>query len=743
MAVIGSIRKHGVLLMVIIGFALVLFLLTGLFDNNTLYRVFASDQYTVGEVNGQNVSEQYSKAFEKSVAFMKVMNQRENFTESENFQIHQYTWNQMVAEMLLDKELEKLGVLFHDELKETLISDAIASITTEQANQYFSAYAQYLIPKIGVENVLGFLNNIEEYKSIEWAQPLYTAYKGVEDAFIFQKKMDIYLGLAKGSVYYSNALAEKLAAANQMAMGSLLMINPNVEMFKDLKVDVTDKELKAFFEKNQGRYLVKEATRDIELAVFSILPTPQDKEEIEANVMSKYDAFLAATTIDSFNMKEMYSRVDSSFHKKGDPIAINTPNGYVTMNVNALDSLIYDVPAGRMIAPYNMEDNIWFFGKSFGAESRPDSILVACLVVDYKTSQNANSPRAKKSIAKREADSLKNVILSGQTSIFTLLPHYLGGRKESTDTTFWYEEKDIRVDQLEMLKLYNGLIKTPTGGVYIDNVASAYVVYQVLGRSAPVAKRQYALYAFDIKASENTINQLRATANQIAAASTSAEELVTEANSKGVQVVSGKNIASMSASINMVQDCRAIVYWAFEKDRKVDQVSEVFKLSDKMFVVASLKKITPKGTPKFEDIKEQLTTELQAIKKVEAVEAMIKGEASSPIADIAAKYNANLMDSIRLTFTGESYQNYGMDNVAIGKLFANPAIGGNKVISGKNMVYVVSLYNVETQPASPNLQVEKNILRNILLGYSRNEMIILENLKDKANIWDNRSRFYH
>jgi hypothetical protein len=38
--------------------------------------------------------------------------------------------------------------------------------------------------------------------------------------------------------------------------------------------------------------------------------------------------------------------------------------------------------------------------------------------------------------------------------------------------------------------------------------------------------------------------------------------------------------------------------------------------------------------------------------------------------------------------------------------------------------------------------MEKNILRNILIGYNRNEMIILENLKDNADIWDNRSRFY-
>ena len=739
MAAIGSIRKHGVFLMVIIGFALVLFLLTGLFDRNALYRVFASDQYTMGEVAGENVSERYRTTFDKHLAFMKVVYEvqykKENLTETENFRIHQETWNQLVTEILLDKELKKLGIVFNDELKESLIQDAIASITTEQPNVYFSIYAQYLIPKLGVENVLGFIYNIEDHRlRYEWVQPLYIAYKGAEEAFLFEKKMDLYLGLAKGSVYYPTALAEKLAADNKTAMGSLLTVNPNTEMFKDINVDVTDKELKAFFEKNKERFLVKEETRDIELAVIPISPTPQDKEDIEANVMAKYQSFLAAANIDSFNRKEMYSHIDSSFHKKGDPIMINSQSGYITMEVKELDSLLYDVPVGRIIEPYNLDENTWFFGKSFGAESRPDSVLVAYLVLDYKTSQNTNGTRNKKT-AKHESDSLKNVILSGQATIFEMIPNYAGGR-QAHDTTLWYTELKTP------LNLYNELIKTPAGGIYVDHIASAFVVYQVLERTAPVPKRQYTLYAFDIKASENTMNQLRATAHQIASASTSAETLVEEANNQGVQIISGRGVTPMAASISTIQDCRTIVHWAFDKERKVDQVSEFFKLTDQMFVVASVKKIYPKGTAKFENVKEEITTELQAKKKIEAVETMLKGEISSSMSSIAEKYNARSLDSIRFTFAGESYQNYGMDNTAIGKLFADPSTGGNKVISGKNAVYVVSLYNVEDQPASPNLQMEKSMLRNILLGYNRNEMLIIEGLKDKANIWDNRSRFY-
>ncbi len=734
MAAIGSIRKHGVLLMVIIGFALVLFLLTGLFDGNTLYRVFASDQYTMGKVDGENIDEQYRTTFEKSLAFMKVANQRESFTETETYQIHQYAWDQLVSGILLDKELRKLGIVFHNELTENLVSDAIASLTTEQPNQYFNAYAQYMIPYIGVENVLGFMTNIEEYKNNATFQQFYIAYKGVEEAFLLQEKMNAYLGMAQGSVYYANPLAEKLASDNQMALASLITINPSIDMFKDVNVEVTDKELKTFFEQNKFKYFAKEETRDIELVVLEITPSLEDKNNIEANMRDKFESFVSTSVIDSFNMKEMYAPLDSSFHKKGSPIMINSANGYITMNVNVLDSLIYDTPTGTVIEPYNYEDNVWFFGKSYGAAARPDSILVAYLILDHKSTANQNSTRTRKE-AKAESDSLKNVILSGETSIFSLTPNYSGGR-QATDTVTWYEENRVP------LNLYTELINTPIGGVYIDKVNSGYIVYQVLAQTALVPKKQYALYSFDIKASDNTVNQLRATANQIFSASSSAEELITEGNSKGAQVITGEKITAMAASISNIQDCRTIVHWAFDKERKIDEISDVFKLEDRMFVIASLKKVNPKGDAKFEDIKDLITTELETKKRMEAVENMIKGDLSSSMTDIAKKYNVSVSDSVRLTFTGESYQNYGMDNMAVGKLFANPATGNREIVSGKHLIHVLSLYQIDNQPASINLVTEKNILKNILLGYSRNEMLILENMKDNADIWDNRSRFY-
>jgi hypothetical protein len=199
----------------------------------------------------------------------------------------------------------------------------------------------------------------------------------------------------------------------------------------------------------------------------------------------------------------------------------------------------------------------------------------------------------------------------------------------------------------------------------------------------------------------------------------------------------------MAASINDVQNCRAVVYWAFNNGLKKDAVSDVMKLSDQMFVVAAINNMYAKGIQKFENVKKQIQDELTVAKKVEAIENKVKEELKTKdVNTLASQYGSRVMDSIRLSFTGESYQNFGMDNTALGKFFANEKTNANEVIAGKNMVYVVYPYNFENQPSNTNLQAEKGLLRNIVVGRSRNEMVILEGLRDNTQIWDNRSRFY-
>jgi peptidyl-prolyl cis-trans isomerase D len=736
MAAISAIRKHGVLLMVIIGFALLLFLLTGLFDNNTLYRMFSSEKFTMGEVDGENVDKQYRELFEQNTALLKILNNKSTFEEAETYQIHQLSWQQLVDEKVLDKQLQALGIYYTDEMVENLINDAKASLRTERPNQYLGAFFQYLAQITGAENAQNIINSIEDYKNKEGAEEIYTAYKAIERRIVYEQKMNVYFSFSQGAVNFSDAIAQKLNSDNQTAMTQLLTVNPNAPVFKNLVINVDENEVEKWYEEHDYRYKIKENSRDLDIAIFPIAPTAKDKQNIADSVNVLYQQFVSAPAIDSFNLRQYFSLVDSTYHKKGDQVVVNGKNGYLALTVDALDTIIYNTPVGVNIAPYNYQDMMWLFGKSFGSAKRPDSLLVAFLVVDFKSSQNPKSTRTAEQ-AKLEADSLQNLLNNRQASVFSLLPNYLAGRSAS-DTTTWYEEKSTNKT------LYDKLLKTPNGGYYVDELQSAYVIYQLLTRTQPLEKRQYALYSFDIKASDSTINNIKSNATQLAAASTSADGLVDEANKKGVQLLKGIDVTSMAATINQLTNCRLVVSWAYSDDIKENAISDVIKLDDRMFVVATLRNIKEKGIPDFEDVKDVVTNDYKAIKRVEKVEEMVKGEVAkgSSFAALASKYGTTVSDSVQLTFTGETYQNAGVENGAIGKIFTLPADRKMQVVSGKNMVYVVAVSSYQKVKPSAKFITEKGILKNMLLGRNRNEMVIIDGLKDNIDIWDNRGRFY-
>ena len=142
-------------------------------------------------------------------------------------------------------------------------------------------------------------------------------------------------------------------------------------------------------------------------------------------------------------------------------------------------------------------------------------------------------------------------------------------------------------------------------------------------------------------------------------------------------------------------------------------------------------------------MKTDIENQLKAEKKVEMIaqnanDEMAKG---ASLQDLAGKYSTTLMDSIPLTYLADSYMNRNIEDIAIAQIFAMPA-NSSKAVNGKNYVYLVAVNNFVDQPASPNYMGEKSALRNICVGRSRNEAVIMQGLKKKAEILDQRNMFY-
>lgn len=716
MAAIGSIRKHGVALMIIIGLALLAFILG---DLSQVTRTF-SNKNTMAKINGKRMDKEYSQQYEENTALMRLLQNKSSFDENETYQIHEMTWRQMLQDKVLDKQLAALGLTYTDQMVEDFKADMVASLSTKQPNQFMGQFANALAQLYGPENAMAIISNIDEYANREETKDLYNAYKALVRFAVSAEKSGHYMALAQNTLYFSSPLAKQLAKDNNSAMVSLVTVNPEAPAFKDIVATVSDKEMKDFYKTHkQELFDIHDRNCDLDVAVFPINPTSEDLKNIEDSVRADYAQF-TTTSLEEFAALKGNGTVDSTYYKEED------------ITLENLDSLIFKVPVGTNIEPFQYENVKWYFGKVYGGAARPDSVLVATVELPYKTSQNANAKYSKKQ-AQAIADSLKGVIASG-TSIFTLQKQYLEGR-ELTDTTMWIPERGT------IPALYNSLVETANNGVYVYKAQGGYIVFQVLDRTSLIEKRQFVIYDYDIEASDATVASIKSKANEFAASVSSADELVSMAGKKGIQVVKGNRVTSMSSAINQLPNCRDIVSWAFSDDVKEDAISDVFNVERMFFAVAALRTSRDYGTQKYKDVKGDIETLLKTEKKAEMVAKQINDAGNTNLQAIAQQYSSMVTDSVVLSFCGDAYMNRGVDSKAIGSIFTLPT---NKptAVSGNNMVYVVNVQQVNKAAQTSDLVLEKNMLRNIVTGRDRNEMTILNYLINQADVMDNRCRFY-
>ena len=720
MAAIGSIRKHGVLLLVIIGLALLAFILG---DLSNVTRVF-SNKYTMAKIDGRKMDQEYSKQYEENTALIKLIQKKNSLEDDETYQIHDMTWQQLLQSQVLDKELEKLGMAYTNQMIEDYKDNMIASLSTQQPNQFIAQFANALAEQVGPENTMAILSNIESYANNDQAKDIYNAYKALVRIAVNAEKQQQYFALAQNSVYFSDPMAKQLAKDNKMSLVSLMTVNPELTAFQNLKPEVAEKEMKDFYNAHKkDLFTVRDRNRDLNVAVFPINPTPADLKAIEDSVRKDFAAFAQAPTIAEYNISKGFGgAVDSTYFKESD---INLPE---------LDSLVFKSAVGSFIEPFTYENVKWYFGKVFGAASRPDSVMVATIELPFKTASYQEAPYTKKE-AHQKADSLRDAIVSGQTTIFAEQPNYLYGREQG-DTTFWLPERGT------MPELYNSLLSTPNGGIYLYKAPNGYIVFQVLNRTQPIEKRQFVLYDYDITASDATVSALRSQANQFAASVTSDEELVANAAKQGIQVVNGDHVTSMAANIGQLPNCRDIVSWSFGDDVKKDAISDVFNINRMFFAVASVANVREVGEQKYKDVKDEIKTMLERQNKVDMVaEQLNKDLASGDMQSVAQKYSVAVTDSVSLSFAGDYYMNRGVDSKAIGQIFNLPA---NKptAVAGNNVAYVVNVVETRDGQASENLMMEKNYLQNAVLGRERNQDTLLGYLINQVKVLDNRVRFY-
>lgn len=348
MAAIGKIRQHYGILVIIIGVALLAFVLGDLFKSTSKRR-----QTDVAVVNGDKITYQdYTNKAEQNLQYQKRM--YGTLTNDQTFNIRQQTLDQMIREIIMDDQYKALGLgVSKDELTDNFIG--------EKPNQYVASNFQK-DGQFDREGLITYINDVESGTYGAEARMQWDSFVDAIEADIMNSK---YESLLKHAFYMPKKLADRYNDnKNLKRTAEVYLVRYNT--VADSIIVVTDQDKKAYYEQYKTKYPT-DATRGIDYVVFDVKPSEADRDNAKSFVEKRKDEFATVDNVANYVTNNSDGMYDEAWHK--------------TIDFNAdLEQAIANNNVGFVYGPY--EDNEAFnIARIMGKEMRNDTLWAQVAVV--------------------------------------------------------------------------------------------------------------------------------------------------------------------------------------------------------------------------------------------------------------------------------------------------------------------------------------------------------------------------
>jgi peptidyl-prolyl cis-trans isomerase D len=710
MAIIGRIRKHSALVVILVGVAIAAFVIGD----------FGKKRYKgtndIGTVNGEAIPyTDYSAKVEEMIQMQKDNTQSEKITDEDTYNIRLSTWNNLVKDILMENEYSTLGL--------TVCSDELFDqVQGKNPHRFILQY--FKDPKTGVYDpalVLNYLKNLEQMEPKAKDQWLRFE-KAIKDDRLQTK----FNNLIAKAYYIPKAFLHK-EYVNQSQSLVVRSISAAPTFIKDTEVKLSDGDYQKYYDKNKSFWLQDQASRDIDFVLFEVTPSDVDRKKIAEDVASIYKEFSTTADVQNFTKANSDNKYDSTFKKKG------TLPG-------KLDSICFSMEPGTYIPPFEF-NSVWYMAKVLAIEERPDTMKAQQILVSWAGSPLKNeSIKRTKEKAKQLADSLLTVI---KKSPDKFREYALKFSDYPTVKDDGGEIKAIVDGDANFALFYNeGMKMKPNDqktGMKVIETGLGYSVFRLTAKSKPVKKAQVAVLERKIEPSNQTFQDTYLKASAFAGQNTSADAFNKTAEKKGLSKRTAQNIREMDNNFSGITG-REIVRWTYAENTKIGDVSPVFDLTGK-YVVAILTGITDKGYIPLDKLKDKIKQGVMNEKKLELLAERVKKSmtTTNDLFTLANEYSTKI-DTSTVTFGGFSNSRIGQDGQVAGLLFTLKPGKLEGPFTGLYNVYVAIIDKINEAPKQEDL----SSLKIQLTGTFSNRVTngLFEAIKKTATIKDSRINFY-
>ncbi len=695
MALIGSIRERGWILISLMALALGGFILMDVISNSQRYA--QGDINSLGMINGQEIKRAEFETYQKLIY---------GDRQADPYQVRTQVWEHFVETKLVGEQAEALGLgVCKDELRELQFGTNLSPIIQQR-------FGNPQTGQINMEQLLNIQNAIDQG---QFTDPTNRAYWAEQEKEIISERLKQKVMNMVGKAMYTPAwMAEMVYRENNERL-DYRSVRVGFEQVKDEEAVITDADFKSYLSENPKLYSQPEELRSLVYVQFDVVPTAADSASAREEVTKLLEGLRNATN-DSAYVASNEGVVEENYRRRTD-----------------LPQAIAALAVGSVSEPY-LEVDKWTISKILDQKIVPDSVKARHILLQPGTPENS-----------KKIDSLL-ALLTAKRATFDSL-----AARNGTDATAskggdlgWFAQ-GMMVPEFNSLCFY----KAEQGKYYKVQTQFGWHLLEVTGKkflkSEPSVK--IASIARRVEPSKSTQQAAKDRATAFQQKCKTVADLESNAKAEGLNVQPTPGVKANDFQVGLLgggDDSRNIVQWAFNPDTKLNGISgEVFGYGDlnggyfdSRYVVVGLKNISPKGEPSLASIKAMPDVELRVKnrKKGEVLKAKLQN--ASDLAAIAAQYNTKV-DSIKNFSFGQG----GPEPRVTGAVFGTATNAVSAPIVGVNGVYLVSPLTEKSQlQAPPDLTPFRRQAASTALSSLR--MSFWPSLKKAAEIKDNRSRFF-
>ena len=696
MAVLEKLRGWGIVLSILVALPLLLFIIDPSQIIQTVQSV--SSKYDVGKIGGKSVSyTDFQTEVDRYSRISELLSGNTSSSEQQQKQIRDAVWQRLVDENLFIKNCKAAGInVGKDEIMDLTngenISPVIASLFVDE-NGAFSN-----------DQLVNFLQNVED--GDENAKAIW-AY--LQEQIVTNQYYTKYNALFANS-NVENALQVSKSIADNNTTADVQFVMVPFSFATDSTVVVSDKEIKDFYD-NHKDFFKTVATRDIEYAVFQVVPSQADIDAANNDFVKLYDDFATTDNVRSFLQRNSDTQWSDQWYKAGDLRSVNAD----------IDTFVSENNEGT--SPVYAANNTFYAARIMDSAMMPSTVTIRHMM--FQTNEDGQ----------HLADSLLAELKKG-ADFTALATEFSLDRGSQADGEFG---KIGEISQTTVSYLPTGfseIFKHKVGEPFLLQSNLATHIVEVTEASAPELFKQVALFEKEALASKETFNKYYNDANRVATLAAGKYANYRAACDSIGTYSHSLTINEGTDTYGAIGHAKEVTRWAF--DNKPGKVSNIITVDNNYFFVVAVTGAHKEGIAPVNEVADQIKNQLYADKYAEKRQSEVAEQIAgmTDLEAIAEKLGTSVSTQSDVAFASMSARN--LDPKFVGAIAAAPEGKISGPVAGSIGVYVFKVDGRET--GSFYTESDAKNANAQILNYTT-QMIVPVMMQD-ADVKDNRARFF-